>query len=368
MPPTKRDYGTGSVSQRPNGTWEARAYLDGHRRAVSGKTRADALRKLDALKRTATAKAQPAQQRLGDYLSEWLDSRRDQLKPSTHQRYVQFARQITDALGTVTLGDLRAADLRVFYRELSRTYAAYTVLHIHRLLHHALAEAVREETLGRNVAELVQAPRVERREQPSLTTAQAKAFIEAARSDRFYVLWLLAISTGMRRGELLGLRWDAVDFRQGTITIRNAATMLIDGWYEGPPKTIAGLRQFPLPAFLLDALKEQRRRIPTGNIVFPNTAGNLMQPNNLLRRHWRPLLERAGLPSMHPHALRHSATSLLLAAGVPPHIVQRIVGHADSRVTMAVYAHVHQADMGAGLAKLGETFGDVTDAHGRTGT
>lgn len=347
----RRDYGTGSVSQRPNGTWEARAYLDGHRRAVSGKTRAEALRKLDALKRTATARAQPAQQRLGDYLTEWLGQQSGHLAESTAIRYRQLAKH-AEPLAATPIGELRAADLRALYRSLTPAVSAGTILLIHRLLHKALGDAYRDETIPRNVVDVVRPPSVRRPAARILTLGQAKAFLAAAASDRYAVLWLLFILTGLRSGEALALRWRDVNWQAGTISIsRSARRYPRTGWDERQTKTAAGTRTLYLPAVVLDALRQQRKD-STAELVFPSLAGTHMEPQNLHRRHWRPLLERAGLPQLRLHELRHSAVSLLLALGVPPHIVQRIVGHADSRVTMGVYAHAQDQETAHALELL----------------
>lgn len=356
--PDRRPYGTGSVTQRPNGTWQARLELprgaDGRRHAkvVTGRTRAEAVRKLEAAKRAVvTDRAQPATQRLGDYLDGWLRDQEGHLTPSTYQRYEYTVRQIVSALGTVPLGDLKAGDLRALYRELMRSYAGSTVLKVHRLIHQALRDAVNEEVLPRNVADLVRPPTYVKPERRALTEDEAHAFIEAARQDRYYVLWLLAIGTGMRRGELLGLRWSDIDWRRGLLTVRHQEQQLRTGWVGGEPKSAAGKRILPLPPTLIELLREHRKQSST-ELVFTSTAGTLIGPSNLLRRHWRPLLERAGIPYVQPHALKHSAVSLLLAAGVPPHVVQRIAGHADPSVTMGVYAHAQDSDTAAALTTL----------------
>lgn len=351
MTASRRDYGTGSVTQRPNGTWEARAYLDGHRRSVSGKTRAEALRKLDALKRTATTKTQPAQQPLGDYLAEWLGQQAGHLSESTAIRYRELARH-ADPLATTPIGELRAADIRALYRTLTPALSTGTILLVHRLLHKALGDAYRDETISRNVLDVVKPPSVRRPAAHILTEEQAKAFLAAAASDRYAVLWLVFIVTGMRSGEALALRWRDIDWQAGTLTIaRNARRYPGIGWDERQTKTAAGTRTLYLPSVVLDALRRQRKG-STSDLVFPSLAGTHMEPQNLARRHWRPLLERAGLPPLRLHELRHSAVSLLLALGVPPHIVQRIVGHADSRVTMSVYAHTHDQETAGALDLL----------------
>lgn len=366
--PARRDYGAGGVHQRPSGVWQAQFSLpaiDGtrRRRTVTGKTRAEALRKLEAAKRTAAVeRTAPEQEPLVDYLAGWLDDQRGNLKPSTQQRYRELVRH-TGAIGHIAVGSLKPLDLRTLYRSLAKTLAPRTILHVHRVLHKALQDAMREERLQRNVCDLVQPPTVPEYEPITLDLAQSRRLLAAAREDRFFALWLLAIATGMREGEMLGLCWPDLDLTRGVLTIRRTVRRVQAlGWQVGTPKTRAGGRKLPLPPFLLAALREhrerldaERRRTPAWHdmgLIFPNRVGTYMEATNLLRRNWRPLLQCAGLPYMRPHDLRHSAVSLLLAAGVPPHVVQHIVGHADARITMAVYAHSRQEDEADALAGL----------------
>jgi len=368
---SRRDYGTGSVRQRPSGVWQASFALpvgpDGKRRrkSVTGKTRADALRKLEEAKRAAAVERDvPEQEPLACYLESWLEDRHGDLKPSTRQRYRELVRH-TATVGNIAVGNLKPTDLRALYRALLRTLSPQTVLHVHRVLHKALQDAMREERIGRNVCDLVRPPSVPDYEPATLDIAQSRRLLAAAREDRFHALWLLMVATGMREGELLGLCWPDLDRTRGVLTIRrNVRRVAGLGWQVGTPKTRASGRKLPLPPFLLAALREhrerqdeERRRTPDWHdmgLIFPSRAGTYMETTNLIRRHWRKVLGRAGLPSMRPHDLRHSAVSLLLAAGVPPHVVQAIVGHADARVTMAVYAHSRQEDEAAALAGLAD--------------
>lgn len=365
----RREYGLGTVYERA-GRWQAQFELapgpDGkrRRRTVSGATRAEAVRKLEAAKREAAAtRGAPDRQALGAYLETWLEEQRDHLRASTLQRYRELARHLAP-LARIGLGALKPADVRACLREAGRTLAPRTVVHVHRLLHKALEDAVREELLGRNVCDLVRPPAVAATEPRTLDLAEARRLLETAKADRFAALWLLAVCTGMREGELLALRWADLDRARGTLTIRRSIRRVVrQGWQETPTKTRAGQRRLVLPAVALTALAAHRERQEAERrgqdwhdmgLIFPSYAGTPLEATNLLRRHWRPLLERAGLPRMRLHDLRHSAVSLLLAAGVPPHTVQSIVGHADARTTMAVYAHSRHDEEATALARLAD--------------
>lgn len=366
----RRDAGAGSLRQKPSGRWEAQFELPPakggkrRRRTVTGATRAEALRKLEAARRTASAElGQPEQEPLRDYLTAWLRDQEGRLRPATQRSYEGLSKHL-DSIGDIAIGALRPVDLRSLYRQLGGRLSPQSIVHVHRLLHKALQDALREERIARNVADLVTPPAVPRREVLTLDIAQARKLLAAAKSDRYEALWLLAVCTGMRDGELLALRWADLNQTRGTLTVRRTVRNIPRvGWVEGEPKSAAGRRTLPLPPFVLAALREHRARQEEQRaarldwhdmgLVFPSTVGTYMPLSNLLRRNWRSLLARAGLPAMTPHQLRHSAVSLMLAAGVPPHTVQAIAGHADARVTMAIYAHSHPeaaADALAGLA------------------
>ncbi|HSA49784.1 MAG TPA: site-specific integrase, partial [Yinghuangia sp.] len=206
----------------------------------------------------------------------------------------------------------------------------------------------------RNVAKLVQVESPTYARGKGLTPDQARGLLSLLSDDRLRVLYLLAVTLGMRKGELLGLKWDAVDFTKGTLTVRLALQRIKGELVLAAPKTATSVRVIPLPTFVLDALKERRQQqeeeykecgpewLDSG-YVFTTAVGSPVDPRNLLR-HWYALRKRAGLLDFRFHDLRHTCASLLLDLGAPPHVVREILGHAGIEVTMGVYAHASDSE------------------------
>ncbi|MBT9260205.1 MAG: site-specific integrase [Clostridiales bacterium] len=229
--------------------------------------------------------------------------------------------------------------------------SANTVRIIHAILHKALAQGVKWGLSARNPAEAVDRPRIQRREMPTLSAAEVHAFLAAAKEDRLYALYVLAITTGMRQGELLGLRWGDVDLKAGRLYVRRQLVWLRNVEPTlSEPKTAKGRRTVELPGLAVEALRQHRKqqakeRLLAGpawrdqDLVFTTQLGTPIHPSNLRTRSFQPLLKKAGLPLIRFHDLRHTHASLLLAAGVHPKLVQERLGHATVGITLDVYSH-----------------------------
>jgi integrase len=205
--------------------------------------------------------------------------------------------------------------------------------------------------VARNVAVLVSPPRVPRYEISPLSPAQARALLEAATGERFDALYVLALTTGMRLGELLGLRWRAVDLDGGMLQVHYTLLRLTDGLQLREPKTPQSRRRIALTATAIAALRQHRsrqaaQRLRLGSVwddrdlVFPNEIGQPIEQSNLLRRSFWPLLEKAGLPRMRFHDLRHTCATLLLRQGVHVKVVSELLGHSSIKITLDIYSHV----------------------------
>lgn len=278
------------------------------------------------------------------YFNRWLESIRGNVRPGTYKPYEAIVRlHIKPTLGTVKLDKLNAMQLEKLYRQkLDAGLSSRRVRYIHVTVRKALKDAVRLQLLSRNVADSAIPPRQVKSEIEPLTRDQMRSLLEASRGDRLHALYVLAITTGMRQGELIGLQWKDVDLDGSTLRVNRSV-------YEGlvsPPKTSAGRRTIRLSKLALSALKQHRVDAATRNErisewVFPNANGTPIGHQNLHNRSWKPLLRRAGLPhSVRFHDLRHSCISLLLARGVPVKVVSEMAGHADISVTLSVYGHV----------------------------
>jgi integrase len=241
-----------------------------------------------------------------------------------------------------------------------------TVLNLHRTLHSALKQAVRWHLLIRNPTELVDPPRVRRREVVPLDAEQARRLLKAAEGDRFEALYVIALTTGMRLGELLALKWADVDLKAGTLQVRRSVRRLPKrGFVEERPKSETSRRGLTLPPAALVALERHRERqvferkaASTAwndlGLVFCNTVGGYVEVGNLKRRSYWPILDRAGLPrSTRLHDLRHTVASLMLDLDENLKVVQEQLGHADISTTANIYGHLSARKKREAALRLG---------------
>jgi integrase len=292
-----------------------------------------------------------------EFFERWLVAVAPSLRPSTARRYRDVVRlHIASQLGTIKLAKLTAADVQALYADrLAGGLSPTSVHHIHAILHRALDQAVRWGLLLRNVADSVDPPRRAATEMRVWDAGQAARVLQAAEGDDLEALWRLALLTGMRRGELLGLRWSDVDLDGATLsvvrTLSRGATSRLEA---GEPKTAAGRRRIALPPSVVAALRAHRDRqafvkaaagdaYEDRGLVFATATGGPIHPNTLARR-FAALIARAGVPPIRFHDLRHTCATLLLAEGVHPKIVQERLGHASITETLDRYSHV-AADM-----------------------
>jgi len=349
----KRANSEGSVYRRKgDGLYVATLRLEnGTRRAFAGRTRAIATAKAEAAKAEIirTGSLATGRESAGAYLARWVESIRATVRPNTHDGYERTLRlHVIPELGHIALRRLGPADLAAAYqRMLDKGLSPRSVQLAHVILHRALRQAERWGLVNRNVARLVDPPRPERTEIRPLSPDELRTLLEAARGDHHEALYVVAVTTGMRWGELTGLRWRDVDLAAGVVTVRQQAQRTRGGWAFVEPKTAKGRRAITIPALAVAALRQQRGdgdavvQLPIPDaLVFPNEAGRPLERQNFARRHFRPLLDRAGLRPIRFHDLRHSAATLLLSEGVHPKVVQERLGHATISTTMDIYSHV----------------------------
>jgi integrase len=351
--------GQGTVYPRKNKQGKVIGYRgsyfapDGKRRYVFAKKRSDAERAL----RQAMTDAErglvfePGTVTVEGYLDRWLaDSVKGTVRRSTFVQYESVVnRHIAPALGRLKLKSLTPAHVRGLYRnKLDSGLAPRTVQYIHVTLHKALKQAVMDGLIPRNVTEAVKAPQAHRKEIKPLNPTQIKALLSAARGDRLEALYVLAIHTGLRRSEILGLKWTDVDLETGILSVQRSLDT--DGTFN-PPKRNKSRRTVKLTGRAAEALKghrarqnEERLRLGSlwedHDLVFPNRVGKPMNADNLYHREFKPLLKRAGLSGFTFHSLRHTCATLLLSKNVNPKIVQEMLGHATISQTMDTYSHV----------------------------
>lgn len=324
-------------------------------RYVSGKTRDEVHDKLiEALGNRAQGLVfEAGSLTVGEYLQRWLkDSVRGTVRASTYEVHRHMIEpHIIPALGRVKLKDLNPVHVRGLYREkLDSGLSAATVRKMHSVLRKALNQAVLDGLIPRNVCEAVTPPKVERKEITPLDKDQANTLLEAAKGDRLEALYVLAVHTGMREGELLGLKWEDADLERGVLRLRRALVREGGKTVLGDLKTAKSRRSVRLTRAAVEALRghlerqmEEMERVGSlyqpGGLVFATETGTLINPSNLRNRSFKPLLKRAALPDICFHDLRHTCATLLLSQGTHPKLVQELLGHATIAMTLDTYSH-----------------------------
>jgi integrase len=282
-----------------------------------------------------------------------VDSVLDTVRPTTYERYEQIVRiHVRPALGSVKLKNLTPVHVRGLYREkLEAGLSARTVQYIHVTLHKALKQAVQDGLIPRNATEAVKAPQVRREEMRPLSAEQVKVLLEVARGDRLEALYVLAIHTGLRQGELLRLKWEDVDLESGTLRVRRTLVTAKGGSVLMAPKTKRSRRSVRLTQGAVEALrghlKRQLQEIDRAGslwrengLMFASESGEPLDRWYLTSCRYKALLKRTELPMIRFHDLRHTGATLLLSKNVNPKIVSEMLGHASIAITLDTYSHV----------------------------
>lgn len=371
----RRGHDEGGVTRRKDGRWAASFYDETmKRRFVYGRTKQEALEKLRKVRHEYEqgTLVDGSKVKLGAYLEQWLEEiKRPKLRISSYEKYKKTLRlYIIPALGEVQLQKLTPQHVQALYTKMGKARKSpKTIQAVHGLLHNALDHAVSWDLVARNVVDRVKAPPLEKKEPQPLDADQARRLLEAARGHRLEMLLTLALVTGMRRGELLALRWSNVDFVAGVLMVRRTVDFIAHyGYVETRPKTKKGYRKIVLPSFMIERLQlyrvaQSEQRVKMGDrwydldLVVCGLEGNYLNPRYLLKL-FDKVLKQAGLPHMRFHDLRHSVVTLLLAMGVDPRSIQEFVGHEDIETTLGIYGHVLPS-MQRGIAeKLDDLFGE----------
>jgi len=288
-----------------------------------------------------------------DYLNEWLSNKRHNLSQQTFELYSSnINNHIEPVLGDIQLSKLSALHIQRFITELkNKGLSNSTVERIYSIVNASLNNAVKKELLNKNVATLVDKPKVKQRELQVWDIKMVQQFLKTAREHepRLYIAFHLALLTGMRQGEILGLRWQDVEFERGNIVVRQ--TLSHDGkTLKSGGKSRNSVRSIAIDDATLDTLRKHRRMVVQekvqlggkyvdNDLVVCTTKGTPITPRNLSRT-WYRLLDRSGLPEIRFHDLRHSHASLLMKLGKHPKIVQERLGHASIKLTLDTYSHI----------------------------
>lgn len=357
----RRGKGEGGVYQREDGRWAASVELEPvggkrRRKVLYGRTKAELLDKLqEAQQRKATG--QPARNRrhtTGQWLTYWVtEVLPGTVSDSTAEGYGHIVRRdIVPYVGHVPLDELAPTHVHQMMRQLeARGLGPRTVAYARAVLRRALRVAERWELVSRNAAALVDPPRQRRRQPDHLDLERASRILAAASDDRLGALYVLAVTCGLRRGELLALWWEDVDLDNAVVHVRAGVKRVRGkGLVRDEPKTARSRRSVPLPAVTVDALRLHRRRsleqaLALGqscgpqDYVFTSPAGTPLDPSNLTGS-WHAFCDELGLGPVRLHALRHTAATLLLTQGVPLAVISRTLGHSGLAITADIYADV----------------------------
>lgn len=282
---------------------------------------------------------------LVEYMNYWFEQCCiTKLSPTTYESYRRnIDKYIIPQLGNIKLSNLLPLQLQSFYNILSATLSNTSIVYIHRILHSALNQAMKWDLVVRNVADNVEVPKKNKYNATILNSEQLGKLIEVIKDTYIYIPVMIAISTGMRRGEVLGLTWENIDLENATLRVVQAIYPTQNGLVVLPPKTKTSIRKISLPPTLVAILKEHKNNCKNdNNYVCTLEDGNLVSPSSLNHR-FKQILKDNNLPSIRFHDLRHSHASLLLSQGVQAKVISERLGHSNINITMDLYSHIYEA-------------------------
>ena len=353
----KRGHNEGSIHKRKNGTWRVQVTVNGQRLSFSSKSRTEcrAWMKQTLEQVEQGLSFESAKLTYAKFLQEWLISVENTLRSSTFVQYESHVRMyIVPTLGKFKMKDLKPEHIQRRYNEMVKEgYGLRTVQVTHAVIHRSLVYAVKLGLIPRNPDDATNPPRPKAKEMQHFDENQAQLFllVAKAKQDRHYALYHLAISTGMRQGELIGLKWADLDWQTCTLQVQRQWTRKKGGGFEfTSPKTKAGKRSIMLGSSDLAVLREHKQvqylamqkageRWKDMDMLFASTVGTPLCKYNL-RKSFKQRLKDAGLPNIRFHDLRHTAASLMLNNGIPVIVVSRRLGHARPSITLDVYGHL----------------------------
>lgn len=362
----RRSNGEGSIRKRRDGRWEGR-YTAGINPETGKQVFKNVLGKTQAEVKEKLAKALAENQKLdftkqGKYnVAQWMDEWFEnvckiRVRPSSHQTYRGYIdRHIAPSIGKIPLEKLGAMDLQKLYRKLltdgrvARTesrnqpkgLSAKTIRNINQVISSAMDFAVAQRILAENPCKAVALPKLEHKEMQTIPAAQLVAFLDEAKASGVYELYYIELATGLRRGELLGLKWEDIDLTAGVIRVRRQVSRIDGKIVEAPLKTKNACRTMTISPQAVEVLNAQKAKT-NDEYVFPSPNGGPISPdsvNNMLKR----VLKRAGILRVRFHDLRHTFATLALQNGVDIKTVSGMLGHFSAGFTLDTYAHVTTA-------------------------
>ena len=373
----RRANGEGNLRKRKDGRWEGR-YTAGRDpdtgkaiyKNVLGKTQAEAKAKLkQAIEEAKGLDASKAgRYTVGEWMEVWFEHyAKVKVRPSSHQTYRGYIdNHIKPNIGKIQLEKLTSLELQKFYKRLlekgrvnriesrkqSKGLSAKTVRNIHQIISSAMQLAREQNLIIGNPAEGCALPRLEHREMKTLPVEQLQSFLREAKDSGVFELYYLELATGLRRGELLGLKWEDIDLERGDLRVKRQIARINGEVVEAPLKTKNAYRTLPLAADTIDVLEAQRKKAGDSPWVFPGPTGGPISPDSVLHMLHR-VLKRAGLPRVRFHDLRHTFATLALQNGVDVKTVSGMLGHFSAGFTLDTYAHVTTASQRQAARTMG---------------
>jgi len=351
----------GSMTQRAKDTWRIQVYVgkDGngnyrrHTETVRGR-KGDAQRRLNELLANLDKGiyTPPGKLTVADLLNQWLQGYvKTNCSARTLESYQSTAdRHLIPVMGHIPLKQLQPQVIQAYYGNACEKLSSKSVLYHHRILKHALKYAVRQGYLGRNPCDLVSPPRPQKKAMRTLTPAEAATLLETASDNRFYPVIYTAVSTGLRQGELLALRWRDIDFDSKTVSISRALYKRRGVCQFTEPKTAHSRRRVSMPDKLVAYLSEYKaereslslhlgRLLRLDDLIFADIEGQPLDPG-VLSHNFARIAKRAGLAGVRFHDLRHTFASLMLLRGAKPKVISEALGHASVAFTLDTYSHI----------------------------
>ena len=371
----KNGTGEGSIRKKDTGRWEAR-YTIGHdsisgkqiQKSVYGKTREEVAKKLNEILNSITNETyvEPSKMKTGEWIESWLSNyAKMAIKDSTFENYSVLARvHIFPGIGSITLRNLKTKDLQQFYNYIYKSgkvtkkdssseekgLSVSTIKHIHNIIHQALAQALKEGLIRSNPDDACVMPKEEKRKINTLPIEDLSLFLNEALKGNHYAMFYLDLCTGLRRGELLGLKWEDVDFLEKTLTVKRQLTRVSRQLKLSSLKTSNSYRTIKIPDSAIDVLRshlevqnELKGKSDTvweeNGLIFSNEIGKPIDPSGVYH-YFKRLIKRLDFNNNRFHDLRHTFATIALQNGVDVKTIQETLGHSNAAFTLQVYGHV----------------------------
>ena len=373
----RRANGEGNLRKRKDGRWEGR-YTAGRDpetgkaiyKSVLGKTQAEAKAKLKQAIEEAKGldAAKVGRYTVGQWMEVWFEHyAKVKVRSSSHQTYRGYIdNHIKPSIGKIPLEKLTSLELQKLYKKLleggrveriesrkqSKGLSAKTVRKIHQIISSAMKLAQEQKLIASNPAEGCALPRMGHQEMKTLPVEQLHSFLREAKDSGVFELYYLELATGLRRGELLGLKWEDIDLERGDLRVRRQIARINGEVVEAPLKTKNAYRTLPLAEDTVSILLEQKKKVAGSPWVFPSSTGGPISPDSVLHMLHR-VLKRAGLPRIRFHDLRHTFATLALQNGVDVKTVSGMLGHFSAGFTLDTYAHVTTASQRQAAKTMG---------------